>query len=182
VLAQRAVADSPRWTRARWENARPLLLTQGRGESHRARVSCPTEDGPSWGQIRGRESFPDRTPAHRIERQESSLTFRRSHAKVFRGNGFGLPTPHQDHFPARGWGSERTSPEERGPVEGPLRRKAGTDRVCEGIPEGFRSAEPERVAPGGAGAEEPQPRAITLHIKYTHSQSRSRDFDSRAFP
>jgi len=28
---------------------------------------------------------------------------------------------------ARGWGSERTSLEERGPVEGPLRRKAETD-------------------------------------------------------
>ena len=33
VLAQRAVADSPRWTRARWENARPPLTIGQRGES-----------------------------------------------------------------------------------------------------------------------------------------------------
>jgi hypothetical protein len=51
----------------------------------------------------------------------------------------------------------RTSPEERGPIEGPLRRKAETDRVREGISEGFRLAEPEWVAPGGARAVEPQP-------------------------
>ena len=38
---------------------------------------------------------------------------------------------------------------ERGPVEALLRRKAETDRVCEGISEGCRSAEPERVARGG---------------------------------
>lgn len=36
-------------------------------------------------------------------------------------------------FSARGWGSERTLPEERGPVKGPLRRKAETDRVREEI-------------------------------------------------
>ena len=42
-----------------------------------------------------------------------------------------------------------TSPEEPGPVEVLLRRKAETDRVREGISEGCRSAEPERVAPGG---------------------------------
>ena len=41
------------------------------------------------------------------------------------------------------------------PTEAPLRRKAETDRVREGISEGFRSAEPGRVAPGGAGASEP---------------------------
>ena len=42
-----------------------------------------------------------------------------------------------------------TSSEERGPVEVLLRRKAETDRVRKGISEGCRSAEPERVAPGG---------------------------------
>ena len=56
--------------------------------------------------------------------------------------------------PVRCRGSERTSPEERGPVEVPLRRKAETERVREGISEGFRSAEPERVAQGGVGAVE----------------------------
>ena len=31
VLAQRAVADSPRWTRARWETVRPALtMVEGR--------------------------------------------------------------------------------------------------------------------------------------------------------
>ena len=50
------------------------------------------------------------------------------------------------------------SPEERGPVEGSLRRKAETDRVREGISEGCRSAEPnwslmevrERLSPSPA--------------------------------
>ena len=69
----------------------------------------------------------------------------------------------------RGWGSERASPDERGPIEGPLRWKAETDRVREGISEGCRTAEPERVAPGGAGTAEPQPRAdetsqLTPHV------------------
>jgi len=50
------------------------------------------------------------------------------------------------------------SPEERGPFEALLRRKAETDRVREGISEGFRLAEPEWVAPGGARAVESQPR------------------------
>lgn len=51
----------------------------------------------------------------------------------------------------------RTLPEERGPFEVLLRGKAETDRVCEGISEDFRLAEPEWVAPGGARAVEPQP-------------------------
>jgi hypothetical protein len=59
-------------------------------------------------------------------------------------------------FPVRCRGSERTSPEERGPVEAPLRRKTETDRVREGISEGIHSAEPERVASGGVGAVEPR--------------------------
>lgn len=59
---------------------------------------------------------------------------------------------------SRGWSSRRTSPEEREPVEVLLRRKAETDRVREGISEGFRFAEPERVVPRGARALEPQPR------------------------
>lgn len=51
-----------------------------------------------------------------------------------------------------------TSPEARGPTEVPARRKAGTDHVprsqtvAAGIPEGFHSLEPRRVAPGGAEA------------------------------
>ena len=49
------------------------------------------------------------------------------------------------------------SPEERGPFEASLRKTAETDRVREGISEGFRLAEPEWVAPGGAKAVEPQP-------------------------
>ena len=69
---------------------------------------------------------------------------------------------------ARGWGSERTSPEERGPVEGPLRRKTDTDRVREGISESCRSSEPERVASGSAEAVEPQPRTLAPLIKWTH--------------
>jgi hypothetical protein len=44
------------------------------------------------------------------------------------------------------------SPEERGPVETQPGRKAETDRVSEGISEGFHLAESERVAPGGADA------------------------------
>ena len=64
----------------------------------------------------------------------------------------------QPFLPVWGWGSARTSPEERGPIEVPLRRKAETDRVREGISEGCRSAKPDRVAPGGARAVEPQPR------------------------
>lgn len=55
----------------------------------------------------------------------------------------------------RGGGPDRTSPMEQGPVEAKLRRKAETDRVYEGISEGWRSAKPERVAPGGANAVEP---------------------------
>src|SRR2546427_10573361 len=47
---------------------------------------------------------------------------------------------------------EATLPEERGPTETRPRRKAETDRVFEGISEGFRSAEPGRVAPRGTGA------------------------------
>ena len=68
------------------------------------------------------------------------------------------PQSLQPSLPVRGWGAARTSPEERGPIEAPLRRKAETDRVREGISEGCRSAEPDRVAPGGARAVEPQPR------------------------
>ncbi len=34
----------------------------------------------------------------------------------------------------------------------------------EGISESCRSAEPEQVAPGGAGADEPETRAITPHF------------------
>ena len=37
------------------------------------------------------------------------------------------------------------------PVETQPGRKAETDRVCEGISEGFRLAESERVAPVGEG-------------------------------
>ena len=43
-------------------------------------------------------------------------------------------------------------PKERGPAEARPRRKAETDRVFEGISEGFRSAEPGRVALKGTGA------------------------------
>ena len=46
--------------------------------------------------------------------------------------------------------------EERGPVEASLRRKAETNWVRDGISEGFRSAEPERVAPGDVEAVEPR--------------------------
>ena len=73
--------------------------------------------------------------------------------------------PTSRGFLARAWGSEQTSPKERGPIEGPLRWNRETDRVCEGISEGCRSAEPERVAPGGAGAVEPQPRADESKLK-----------------
>jgi hypothetical protein len=45
-----------------------------------------------------------------------------------------------------------TLPNERGPAEAQPRRKAETDRVFEGISEGFHSAEPGRVAPRGTGA------------------------------
>jgi hypothetical protein len=45
--------------------------------------------------------------------------------------------------------SGATSPEERGPIETQPGRKAETDRVREGISEGFRLAESDRVAPGG---------------------------------
>ena len=48
--------------------------------------------------------------------------------------------------------SEATSPKERGPVETQPGRKAETDRVFEGISEGFHLAESERVAPRGADA------------------------------
>ena len=34
-------------------------------------------------------------------------------------------------------------------IETPLRWKTETDRIREGISEGYRSAEPERVVPGG---------------------------------
>ena len=44
-------------------------------------------------------------------------------------------------------GLEWTLPEEWGPAEAWPGRKAGTDEVCEGIPEGFRPVEPVRVAP-----------------------------------
>ena len=64
--------------------------------------------------------------------------------------------------PVRGWGSPRTSPEKRGPIEAQLRRRAETDRYREGISEGCRSVEPDRIAPGGARAVEPQPRTYTL--------------------
>jgi len=42
--------------------------------------------------------------------------------------------------------------EERGPAEVPPGRNAETDRVREGISEGFRLAETGRVVPGGAEA------------------------------
>lgn len=42
-----------------------------------------------------------------------------------------------------------TLPKERGPVETVPGRKAETDRVREGISEGFRPAQSERVAPRG---------------------------------
>mgnify|MGYP001607757944 CR=1 FL=1 len=45
-----------------------------------------------------------------------------------------------------------TSPEERGPIETQPGRKAETDRVREGISEGFRLAESDKVAPGGEDA------------------------------
>ena len=45
-----------------------------------------------------------------------------------------------------------TLPKERGPTEARPRRKAETDQVFEGISEGFRSAEPGRVAPRGMEA------------------------------
>jgi hypothetical protein len=48
--------------------------------------------------------------------------------------------------------SGATSPEERGPIETQPGRKAETDRVREGISEGFRLAESDRVAPGGEDA------------------------------
>jgi hypothetical protein len=73
--------------------------------------------------------------------------------------------PSRHHLPVRGWDSARTSPEERGPIEAQLRRKAETDRVREEISEGCRSAEPDRVAPGGARAVEPQPRTFTLPLR-----------------
>src|SRR5881409_76335 len=50
------------------------------------------------------------------------------------------------------------------PTEAPLRRKAETDRVREGISEGFRSVEPGRVAPGGEGAVEPW-HTCSLYVK-----------------
>jgi hypothetical protein len=74
--------------------------------------------------------------------------------------------PSRHHLPVRGWGSARTLPEERGPIEAQLRRKAETDRVREGISEGCRSVEPDRVAPGGARAVEPQPRTFTLPFRH----------------
>jgi len=55
-------------------------------------------------------------------------------------SGFAIP-----NFSARGWSSERTSPEEWGPIETQPGRKAETDRVRDGISEGFRPAESERV-------------------------------------
>ncbi len=48
--------------------------------------------------------------------------------------------------------SGATSSEERGPVEIQPGRKAETDRVREGISEGFHPAESERVAPGDEDA------------------------------
>jgi len=48
--------------------------------------------------------------------------------------------------------SGATSPEERGPIETQPGRKAETDRVREGISEGFRLAESDRVALGGEDA------------------------------
>jgi len=45
--------------------------------------------------------------------------------------------------------------DERGPTEPGLRKKAETDRVCEGISEGFRSALAGRVARGGAEGRHP---------------------------
>jgi hypothetical protein len=42
-----------------------------------------------------------------------------------------------------------TLPKERGPAETVPGRKAETDRVCEGISEGFRLAQSGRVAPRG---------------------------------
>src|ERR1700716_3922102 len=46
----------------------------------------------------------------------------------------------------------RNWPKERGPTETLPGRKAETDRVCEGISEGFRLAESVRVAPRGPEA------------------------------
>ena len=48
--------------------------------------------------------------------------------------------------------SGATLPKERGPVEIQPGRKAETDRVFEGISEGFRLADSARVAPRGADA------------------------------
>ena len=50
------------------------------------------------------------------------------------------------------------------PTETLQGRKAETDRVREGISEGFRSVEPGRVAPGGAGAVEPW-HTCSLYVK-----------------
>src|SRR4051812_19789832 len=49
---------------------------------------------------------------------------------------------------------ERNWPKERGPTETLPGRKAGTDRVCERISEGFRLAESGRVAPRGHEAND----------------------------
>ena len=43
-----------------------------------------------------------------------------------------------------------------GPVKAPLRKKADSCRVCEGIFEWFCSAKPKRVDPGGVGAAAPR--------------------------
>jgi hypothetical protein len=79
----------------------------------------------------------------------------------------------------RGRGSERTSQEERGPVEAQPRWKADTDRVREGMSEGCHVAEPELVDPEGARAAEPQPRAVQSYLKLKLSSLR---FSARGVP
>jgi len=70
-------------------------------------------------------------------------------------------------FSAWGWGSEGTSPEERGLVEAWRGRKAGIDRGATAqshlreFQKGSHRDTPERVAPGGAGAAEPHPHAAS---------------------
>lgn len=109
--------------------------------------------GNSSFSARGGGSFTLRSTPYRF-----AVTTRRNPERSIRASGFSIK-----HFAARGWGSERISPEERGPVDDLLRRKAETDRVREGISEGCRSAKPERVAPRDVGAVEPWPRATKSH-------------------
>ena len=44
VLAQRAVADSPRWTRARWETARPPLVNTRGGRREGGKLGLRGHD------------------------------------------------------------------------------------------------------------------------------------------